>query len=575
RPRRQHTIGDEVVPAPLQVVIVLTNSQHVTEAFAQECAQLQKLDTGTVTILDLRPRHGLSDSVVFQPLQTLIVKQLNIVQAERISNCRRFSASHLSAFWSTGVQSHERLLHAPPFDLLERARRDYVRNKTMDDCLREVMQTCIGYPKEDFDDLVASAFLMDAYPPQMHGFSPTVVFAALYEKRCLSIWDNEFKYHIAGVSSRFVHHFVQLSAVKTSAAIRKETLCRLYRQWGGLRSTTTCLVCLSRPPEHMLPCKHAICDTCVVIFGKSSRLRDYHFEIAQCPICEERSDVTVRQLPPTKPPVILTLDGGGVRGLIQLGLLRALESRIGIPIASLPDLCIGTSVDDFENGCRILAEKARVQVYLPDYRLAPEWAYPVQLNEYEFVLDWLRGEGGKERAVDVNSIFGAGDSAGGNMSASLCLRLKSKRKEPLAGLLLLYPEPRLPFDTPAATDSNSGPYLECNGIFSFAHNYIPNGVSPSHPEITPGAQHVNALRDFPPTAIHTCGFDCLRDVGVEFASNLEKAGNRVFWRHHETLCHGFLQMAPWSTVAMKALEQGADDVRTMLGSYGYEGNKTD
>ncbi|KAJ5260398.1 hypothetical protein N7497_012261 [Penicillium chrysogenum] len=235
---------------------------------------------------------------------------------------------------------------------------------------------------------------------------------------------------------------------------------------------------------------------------------------------------------------------------------------------------VGTA-DDFENGCRILAEKARVQVYLPDYRLAPEWAYPVQLNEYEFVLDWLRGEGGKERAVDVNSIFGAGDSAGGNMSASLCLRLKSKRKEPLAGLLLLYPEPRLPFDTPAATDSNSGPYLECNGIFSFAHNYIPNGVSPSHPEITPGAQHVDALRDFPPTAIHTCGFDCLRDVGVEFASNLEKAGNRVFWRHHETLCHGFLQMAPWSAVAMKALEQGADDVRTMLGSYGYEGYKTD
>ena len=34
-------------------------------------------------------------------------------------------------------------------------------------------------------------------------------------------------------------------------------------------------------------------------------------------------------------------------------------------------------------------------------------------------------------------------------------------------------------------------------------------------------------------------------------------------------------MAPWSAVAMKALEQGADDVRTMLGSYGYEGYKTD
>jgi hypothetical protein len=176
RPRRQLTIGDEVVPAPTQIVIVLTNSQHATKAFAQECAQLQKLtDVGTVTILDLRPRRGLSDSVVFEPLQTLVVKQLSIVQAEQTSNCRRFSASHLSAFWSTRVQDHERLPDAAPFDLLARARRDYVRNKTMDDCLLEVTQTSIGYSKEDFDDLVASAFLMDAYPPQMHGMTIFIV----------------------------------------------------------------------------------------------------------------------------------------------------------------------------------------------------------------------------------------------------------------------------------------------------------------------------------------------------------------------------------------------------------------
>ncbi|OQE28257.1 hypothetical protein PENNAL_c0974G01009, partial [Penicillium nalgiovense] len=40
RPRRQLTIGDEVVPAPTQIVIVLTNSQHTTKAFAQKCARL-------------------------------------------------------------------------------------------------------------------------------------------------------------------------------------------------------------------------------------------------------------------------------------------------------------------------------------------------------------------------------------------------------------------------------------------------------------------------------------------------------------------------------------------------------
>ncbi|KAK4862983.1 hypothetical protein LT330_010694 [Penicillium expansum] len=44
--------------------------------------------------------------------------------------------------------------------------------------------------------------------------------------------------------------------------------------------------------------------TCIVIFGNPSSLGEYHLEIAQCPICEERSDVTACQVPPTNPPVI-------------------------------------------------------------------------------------------------------------------------------------------------------------------------------------------------------------------------------------------------------------------------------
>lgn len=47
-------------------------------------------------------------------------------------------------------------------------------------------------------------------------------------------------------------------------------------------------------------------------------------------------------------------------------------------------------------------------------------------------------------------------------------------KKPLKAQVLLYPEARLPFDTPAATENNSGFYLEC------AHNpqavVIPHAV---------------------------------------------------------------------------------------------------
>jgi hypothetical protein len=59
------------------------------------------------------------------------------------------------------------------------------------------------------------------------------------------------------------------------------------------------------------------------------------------------------------------------------------------------------------------------------------------------------------------------------MTAAISLRRLDQGKEPLCAQVLLYPEARLPFDTPAATENNSGYYLQCNGIFGFANNYLP------------------------------------------------------------------------------------------------------
>ncbi|KAL4954692.1 Alpha/Beta hydrolase protein [Aspergillus filifer] len=224
---------------------------------------------------------------------------------------------------------------------------------------------------------------------------------------------------------------------------------------------------------------------------------------------------------------------------------------------------VGTA-DEFENGCRILSQKAGVQVYIVEYRLAPEWKFPTQLDEYESVIRWLRGEGGWERGVDPDFIFGGGDSAGGNMTAAISLRLRDEGKRGLAGAFLLYPEARVPFDTPAAVENKEGPYLSCNGIFEFARNYVPPGTPPSTAYISPGQQSLEKLKNLPPTNIYTCGFDCLRDVGVEYASKLDEAGNKVNWHHYDTLCHGFLQMAPWSSAAMDALTQVAEDLNQLV-----------
>lgn len=170
------------------------------------------------------------------------------------------------------------------------------------------------------------------------------------------------------------------------------------------------------------------------------------------------------------------------------------------------------SVDEFENGLRLLAEASGVQIYAADYRLAPEWRYPVQLDEYSAIIDALHGEFGNSRGVSPKKIFGGGDSAGGNMTAAITLKRRDEGKKPLAGQFLLYPEARIPFDTPAGTENNTGLYLECNGIFSFADHYLPRGVSPAFKYISPGMQSLEYLGEGgqPPARVFTSGFDPLR-----------------------------------------------------------------
>ncbi|CAI7602506.1 unnamed protein product [Penicillium pancosmium] len=363
QPHRQLQVGSKAIRSSPEVIIIINKNVHgpaITSPRYEELRQI--VGGGRITFLDLSSRSSLSDTIAFEPLWALISEKLQSVHAEDEIVCGRFSAFHLSALWNASVPVNGQLWKASPLDLLAQARVGFPQTEKKDEFLHKFLQSAMSSVNhsavpEGLVEVVASAFLMDAYPPGMHGFPPSVVFTILYEAHCKDISNCYPSGRLTErIRSRFVDRFAELSVNRTSSSIRKDVLGQFHRQGGKLYSTTTCFVCLFRPPEHMLPCTHALCDTCVAIFGKFEPSRAYQVEIVQCPICERKCKMTIRQLPPTKRPVILSLDGGGVRGLIQLGLLCALEKRIGLPIALLPDLCAGTSVgalseiDIFING---------------------------------------------------------------------------------------------------------------------------------------------------------------------------------------------------------------------------------
>ncbi|KAF5804954.1 putative carboxylesterase [Helianthus annuus] len=80
----------------------------------------------------------------------------------------------------------------------------------------------------------------------------------------------------------------------------------------------------------------------------------------------------------------------------------------------------------YDDMCRRMARKLAVVVVSVDYRLAPEYRYPVQHNDCFDVMKFLDDEENKLKwlpeNVNISSCFLAGDSAGGNIAHHVAQR---------------------------------------------------------------------------------------------------------------------------------------------------------
>lgn len=164
------------------------------------------------------------------------------------------------------------------------------------------------------------------------------------------------------IRDRFVEHYKSLvtddgiehrsSTEPLPSKIRRvrEAVTQKYtRQWRLITSNTTCLACLQEVPENVLQCGHAYCVQCVRELGKESDTFESAWTFEVCSLCCSQTGDNYSHLVREKPRCagarILTLDGGGVRGIIELALIREVEARLGleIPFRDYFDLIIGTS----------------------------------------------------------------------------------------------------------------------------------------------------------------------------------------------------------------------------------------
>ncbi|KAM7188967.1 hypothetical protein V8F33_010301 [Rhypophila sp. PSN 637] len=126
-----------------------------------------------------------------------------------------------------------------------------------------------------------------------------------------------------------------------------------------LESQRTCLSCLSNCPTNVLPCdhrrqryvnsrrQHAVCEDCIRWHTAPPQSAGCVIAVESCPLgCQFREPPWMIRVKPIEAQSrILVLDGGGIRGVVELVILSRLmdEIKFDIPIQQLFDLVIGTS----------------------------------------------------------------------------------------------------------------------------------------------------------------------------------------------------------------------------------------
>lgn len=187
------------------------------------------------------------------------------------------------------------------------------------------------------------------------GFEPSRIFITLYETACSKALQQcldspTFASQLCNVvKTSFIDAYKQLETGRNAADIHRSNLSISSNRWSNIRTNRCCLICIAAKPEHVLNCGHSMCDNCVRIFGQPLNSSHNTFQISSCIICDIDTNLLVQLKPPTAGLRILTVDGGGVRGVVPLEFLRILQAILGkeCQIYNLFDLAFGTSAGQY------------------------------------------------------------------------------------------------------------------------------------------------------------------------------------------------------------------------------------
>ena len=207
-------------------------------------------------------------------------------------------------------------------------------------------------------------------------------------------------------------------------------------------------------------------------------------------------------------------------------------------------------LDSHNDICAELSASTGLNLVSVDYRLAPTYQYPDDINDCLTVIDNLLEAGKKVILV--------GDSAGGTLAACVANARKSYTHTQLLGQVLIYPSLSLGVETHSMKEHAFAPLLTREDM----DYYLPirvGGVVENIPQTDPRYIPMQSLdyKDLPATHLFPAQIDPLHDDCELYAQALRQAGVSV--TNHtavgQGLVHGHLRARNMSDKAAHNFEE--------------------
>ncbi|GAA5317817.1 MAG: alpha/beta hydrolase [Candidatus Pelagadaptatus aseana] len=199
-------------------------------------------------------------------------------------------------------------------------------------------------------------------------------------------------------------------------------------------------------------------------------------------------------------------------------------------------------LDTHDGFCREVAAQSDFVVVSVDYRRAPEFPFPVPVEDSIRGWNWVC-DNAQDLGIDLSRTGVGGDSAGGYMATCVCQQVKLRSLSVVPQRMpayqwLIYPMLDCRLETPSTKRCTEGMVLTRADMAYFFDHLLPPPLDRADRQVSPGLNP--DLQGLPKTYLITAGFDPLEDEGKNYATALAQQGVEVDAEHVADVMHGFI-----------------------------------